>query len=204
MTESRSEPALKIGGLLLSAGGSSRLGRPKQLVQFQGRSLIRIAAETLSNSSCRPVIAVVGADSERTSAEIGGLPVSVCVNPDWQAGMSSSIRAGLQHLLEIEPDVDAVVISLCDQPHVTTADIDSLIAEFTATASPIVAARYSDVAGVPALFSKAVFGELLSLTGDKGARQIIRSRPDDVRTVTIEKAAIDIDTLDDLVNLTLP
>jgi len=111
--------------------------------------------------------------------------------------MSSSIRSGLQHLLEIEPNLDAVVISLCDQPHVTSADIDSLITEFIATASPIVAARYGDTIGVPALFSKAVFGELLSLSGDKGARQIIRSRPNDVRTVTIEKAAIDIDTLDD-------
>lgn len=186
-----------IGGLLLAAGGSSRLGQPKQLLNFKGKTLIRIAAETLTNSACRPIVIVLGAETDRSTAEAADLPVSVRMNAEWQTGMSSSIRSGLQHLLEIEPNLDAVVISLCDQPHVTPADIDSLNAEFTATTSLIVAARYGNTVGVPALFSKAFFPELLSLKGDKGARHIIRSRHNDVRTVTIEKAAIDIDTLDD-------
>lgn len=197
MTDSIPESILKIGGILLAAGGSSRLGKPKQLLQFQGRSLIRIAADTLTNSLCRPIVVVLGAETDRSAYEVADLPVGVCANGEWQIGMGSSIRSGLQHLLGNEPDLDAVVIALSDQPLVTAADIDSLITEFITTTSPIVAARYGGIVGVPALFSKAVFGELLGLDGDKGARRIIRSRPDDVRTVTIETAAIDIDTPDD-------
>jgi molybdenum cofactor cytidylyltransferase len=129
MTDSIPESILKIGGILLAAGGSSRLGKPKQLLQFQGRSLIRIAADTLTNSLCRPIVVVLGAETDRSAYEVADLPVGVCANGEWQTGMGSSIRSGLQHLLGNEPDLDAVVIALCDQPLVP-ADIDSLITEF--------------------------------------------------------------------------
>ena len=154
MTDSRSESNLKIGGILLAAGGSSRLGKPKQLLKFQSRSLIRIDADTLTNSLCRPIVVVLGAETDRSAFEVADLPVGVCANGEWQTGMGSSIRSGLQHLLGNEPDLDAVVIALCDQPLVTAADIDSLITEFITTTSPIVAARYGGIVGVPALFSK--------------------------------------------------
>jgi molybdenum cofactor cytidylyltransferase len=113
--------------------------------------------------------------------------------------MSSSIRAGLAELTRIEPDVTAVVITLCDQPYVISANINQLVASFRSTGSPIVAAGYSGTAGVPALFSRALFPELLLVEGDKGARHIIRSNPDRVRTVPIVTATADIDTADDLV-----
>ncbi len=110
----------KVGGLLLAAGGSSRLGQPKQLLQFKGKTLLRHAAEAMAGSMCDPVVVVLGAETERSANEIEGLPVVACVNENWQIGMSSSIKAGLAKLCrEIEPDIDAVLISLCDQPFVT-------------------------------------------------------------------------------------
>lgn len=187
----------KIGGLLLAAGGSSRLGRPKQLVEFQGKTLIRRAAETLVDSQCDPIVVVLGAEIEYSAIQIADLSVSSCINEKWQTGMSSSIISGLGSLLEIEPQLDAVVITLCDQPHVASADIDNLILAYEDSRPPIVASRYSGIAGVPALFSSELYAELFKLIGDKGARHLINNLIESVVTVEMEKAAVDIDTHDD-------
>src|SRR3990170_2001437 len=101
MTES-SVP--KIGGLLLAAGGSRRLGTPKQLLEFEGKTLLLRAAEALVETSCEPVVVVLGAEIERSKDEIEDLPVSFAINDDWESGMSSSIRVGLEKLLAIEPE----------------------------------------------------------------------------------------------------
>jgi molybdenum cofactor cytidylyltransferase len=201
MTANISETPTKIGGLLLAAGGSTRIGRPKQLLQFEGQSLLQRAAQTLVKSACDPVVVVLGAEPEQSIAETAGFPVRTCVNTEWSSGMSSSIRAGLRELLVLEPELDAIVITLCDQPLVTADHIDSLINEFRQTGSPIVAAQYSGTTGVPALFAKTLFDDLTHLEGQNGARQLIRTRPDDVRTVNIEEAAFDVDTVDDLTSL---
>jgi molybdenum cofactor cytidylyltransferase len=190
----------KIGGLLLAAGASRRMGRPKQLLSFKGRSLIRTAAETLVHSACEPIVVVVGAEREACINEIDDLNLDVFVNDDWRAGMSSSIKSGLTKLLTEEPDLDAVVILLCDQPLITSEMIDRLVDAFAESHSPIVAAEYDDVTGVPALFSREVFDELLNLDGDKGARDLIRGA-DRVLTVAMPEAAFDIDTLADTARL---
>lgn len=188
----------KIGGLLLAAGGSSRLGQPKQLLRSAGRSLIRRAAETLVGSVCDPCVVVLGAEIDRSTAEIAHLDVGIRINEQWHTGMSSSIKAGLRELLSIEPGLAAVVITLCDQPNVVSADIDRLAAEFRSSGFPIVAAEYGGTIGVPALFTSDIFDELSRLDGDKGARQIIRTNPERVRQVAIENAAFDVDTPDDV------
>ncbi len=189
--------APKIGGLLLAAGGSSRLGRPKQLVRFEGKTLIRRSVEMLTASVCDPVVVVLGAEIEESSREIDGLDISVCVNESWNIGISSSIKSGLRHLVGIEPDLDAIVIALCDQPYVTSADIGSLAAEFRRGGLSIVASGYDGVSGVPALFSKEMFDQLLTLEGDEGARFLVR-RSGNVATVAVDGAAFDIDTPDEL------
>ena len=200
MTESSD---LKIGGLLLAAGGSSRLGQPKQLLNFKGKTLIRRAAETLVESNCDPIVVVLGAEIERSTIELNGLDVNICINRNWQTGMSSSIISGLKSLIEIQPDLDAVVIILCDQPHVTSADINKLIEVYQDSRAAIVAAQYRETVGVPALFSNGFFPDLMAMTDDKGARQIIHRNIENVVTVDIEKAADDIDTLDDANRLSL-
>ncbi len=188
----------KVGAILLAAGGSSRLGRPKQLLNFQGKTLLRISAESLAETLCRPIIVVLGAEIERSTSELNGLPLNICENEKWQSGMSSSIKAGVSQILDIDSEIEAVVITLCDQPHVTSDDIARLISTFIDSRSPIVAARYNDTIGVPALFAREMFDKLTQLSGDKGARELIRNYPESVLTIPMENAAIDIDTPDDI------
>jgi molybdenum cofactor cytidylyltransferase len=190
MTES-SEP--KIAGMLLAAGGSSRLGRPKQLVEFEGKTLIRRAVEALIGAGCSPVIIVLGADVERSQQEMDGLDVEIVVNESWQGGMGSSIACGMRSILE----ADAVLISLCDQPLVTAETLQPFLEAFRRSRPDVVTAHYDDISGVPALFSANLYPDLAALTGEKGAREIIRNSPDAV-TIPLPVAAIDVDTLFDL------
>ncbi len=184
---------VKIGGLLLAAGGSSRLGQPKQLLQFQGKTLLRRAVETLVSSECMPVVVVLGAEIDKSQAEIAEISVNISINNDWRTGMSSSIKTGLKELLNIEPNLAAVIITLCDQPYITVGKIDLFTAEFYRNGATIIAAKYGETVGVPALFSRELFDELLHLEGDKGARDLIRNRTK-VSTIKLDEAAFDIDT----------
>lgn len=181
---------VKVGGILLAAGGSRRFGSPKQLFEFEGKTLLRRAAETLSASKCDPVVVVLGAETERSRTEIGDL--SFVVNKDWESGMSSSIRVGLEALVQTSPQIDAAMITLCDQPNITAEKLDLFIDEFEQSRSPIIAAEYDDVRGVPALFAKELFDQLLNLYGDKGARDLIRNSRD-VKSISLYVASFDID-----------
>jgi molybdenum cofactor cytidylyltransferase len=194
MTENR-QP--KVGALLLAAGGSRRMGHAKQLLVWEGKTLLRRAAEMISGSVCYPIVIVLGAEHELAKAELEGLRTLTCINRDWETGMSSSIRHGLRELLENDPSLDAVIITLCDQPQITAHDIDHLSAEYRRTGAPIIAARYAGVTGVPALFSRQMFDDLFKLAGDKGAREVIRNGSVEIVAVDIEHAAYDIDTPDD-------
>ncbi|MEP6947604.1 MAG: nucleotidyltransferase family protein [Acidobacteriota bacterium] len=194
-----------IGGILLAAGGSSRLGRPKQLVEFEGTTLLRRAAEALSASGCRPAVAVLGAESESSVSQFEGLAVLPIVNHQWASGMSSSIVLGIAALLDAEPALSAVMITLCDQPFVTTEIISRFLLKYRSLSisdisrTSIIAARYNGVLGVPSLFSSPVFEELKQLTGDKGARSLIRNAdPDTVKFIDVPEAALDIDSPEDL------
>ncbi len=186
----------RIGGILLAAGGSSRLGEPKQFLQFRGKSLLRHAAEAIVLAGCDPVVAVIGAEVAGAALEIEGLGLTVALNVNWQSGMGSSIAAGLAKLIEIEPDIEAVVISLCDQPLVDSEMLALFGTKFSLSRAPVIAASYNGVAGVPALFSRELFDELLILKGDKGARDLIRNRSD-IETIDLPEAAFDVDTQDD-------
>ncbi len=186
-----------IGGLLLAAGGSSRLGQPKQLLEFEGKTLLRRATEMLISSVCDPIVVVLGADVSESKAEIAGLPVAICFNENWQSGMSLSIRVGLQRLLTIEPDLAAVMITLCDQPHVTADHVDLFANEFRRSGVSIIAAEYGGMLGVPALFSRAMFVEISQLDGDKGARDLIRNSKN-LKRIILDEAAFDIDTPEDI------
>jgi molybdenum cofactor cytidylyltransferase len=188
---------VRIGGILLAAGGSSRFGRPKQLVKYEGKTLLRRAAEALTGTGCSTTVAVLGASANECRQEIEGLNLRIVVNGEWQTGMSSSIKSGLEKLLELDPALVGVLITLMDQPLITSSHLTTLIEKFAVTRSTIVAAKYSGITGVPALFSREIFDELLRLEADRGARSIIRGRQD-VLMITLEEAAIDIDTIADL------
>ncbi|MDB5269424.1 MAG: hypothetical protein JWP58_2464 [Hymenobacter sp.] len=178
--------------LLLAAGASTRMGRPKQLLPYHGRTLLRHAAETAVASGCAPIVLVTGALHEALVAEVSGLPIQAIHNPDWETGMASSIRAGLSALAEPQPA--AVLIMLTDQPLVTPELLQELIARQQQTQAPIVAAAYGGTLGVPAVFAQSLLPELLRLQGQQGAGRLIASLGAAVGRVPFPEGLLDVDT----------
>lgn len=181
---------MKIAAIVLAAGGSIRLGEPKQLLDFRGQPLVRRVTEAALAGGCSPVAVVVGRDGEAIAAALEGLAVQLVPNKNWEEGIGSSIRAGTEAL----PDCDALVIATCDQPHVDADLIRRLIRTQEEMQRPIVASAYSGTCGVPAFFAQRYREELLSLPNGHGAKTIINRHPADVATVDFPEGAIDIDT----------
>ena len=187
------------GLLLLAAGESARMGQPKQLLVFQGRTLLRRAAEEALASGCQPVIVVLGAFAERLTPELSGLDVRVVINRGWQEGLGGSIREGMRALLT-GPDgdaVDGVVITLCDQPFCTASYIGRLVALHDERKTSAVASSYNGVRGVPALFDRSLFPELLELRGPEGAKRILQRHASEILEVPLGDGALDVDTPED-------
>ncbi len=160
-----------IAGIVLAAGRSSRLGRPKQLLPVLGEPLLRHTIHRALASSLGNVVLVVGHDANAIRDAVAGLPLVVVFNPDAALGQSTSVRAGLAAL---SPDVDAVVFILGDQPAIDPNVIDALIAEWTESRAPVLAPLYADGIGNPVLFDRRVFPELAALQGDTGARPVVQ------------------------------
>jgi molybdenum cofactor cytidylyltransferase len=143
------------------------------------------------------VAVVLGAKAEQFEAELNGLAVKVVNNPEWASGMGSSIWAGLEAMglaRNGEADIDGVVIMLCDQPLIAARRLNELVAAQSVHGKGIVAAEYGGMTGVPALFSRAYYGELAGLGAGEGAKRIILKHADDVERVRCPEGAIDIDT----------
>lgn len=183
--------------VILAAGQSSRMGEPKQLVELEGRTLLRRAVATACSSSCRPVIVVLGARADLMQRELSGFDARVVENPDWIDGIGSSVRCGIDAVRR-ERTVDSAVLMLCDQPLVTSQLIDQLVTAHRDRGARIVACEYAGTVGVPALFSRELFDELLALRPDAGAKQVIARHDADVVRVPFPAAALDLDTPDDL------
>jgi molybdenum cofactor cytidylyltransferase len=181
---------VKIGAVVLAAGGSARLGQPKQLLRYRGESLVRHAAQAAIGSGCASVSVVVGSEREKMAAALRDLKVTVVPNELWRDGIGSSVRRGVEAL----KDCDALVVLVCDQPHVDAALIRQLVALHRETQKPMVASAYAGTLGVPALFARACFDGLLSLGKKQGAKALLLSRPNDVALVDFPGGAVDIDT----------
>jgi molybdenum cofactor cytidylyltransferase len=186
----------QIAAIILAAGASSRMGRPKQLLDWGGRPLVRVAAEQALAARLDEVIVVVGGAGDAVEAALAGLPLRVIDNPAYAEGQSTSLRAGVAAL---GPTVAAAVVMLGDQPFVTAAIVERLIAEWRATGTPIVAPSFRGRRGNPVLFARAIFPELLAVAGDQGARAILAAHAADLRLVRFDddRPLADIDTLDD-------
>jgi molybdenum cofactor cytidylyltransferase len=187
----------KVGIIVLAAGASTRMGTPKQLLQFRGRSFLRHCVEVAVASVCKPIVVVVGAFAEQMHPEISQLCVVVVENQEWQQGMSASIRVGITALLAICEDIEAVVVVLCDQPFVSSDVINQLVEISRTTDKAIVACEYAGTLGVPALFHRKFFSELMSFKAASGAKQIIKKYPQEVFPLPFAEGAIDIDTPQD-------
>jgi molybdenum cofactor cytidylyltransferase len=183
-----------IAIVILAAGASKRMGIPKQLLPYRGRTLLHHTVETALGSTCRPVVVVLGAHVEQTHPEVRGLPVLIVQNPQWAEGLGSSIRAGIEALVTSTDPPEAVVLALCDQPSVCPDDLDALVAAYRSTNRPIIASQYAGTLGVPALFAHPILPELVELNGDSGAKQVIQKHLAIVHPVSCPHAAHDLDT----------
>ena len=194
---------MTVGVVLLAAGGSSRLGRPKQLVRHQGKTLVRRAAEAAVAAECGPVVAVLGAHLEAVAAELSGLPVHIVEHAEWAAGPGGSLVAGMRALTPpVEASsVDAVLVMLCDQLRVDAAHLSALVETWRRTGSAVVASTYDGTRGVPALFARTVFPELEALAPEQGARGVIAREPSRVAEVLLPGGNEDVDTVADLARL---
>jgi molybdenum cofactor cytidylyltransferase len=202
--------------MLLAAGGSTRMGRAKQLLEYGGRPLLRHSVEQALGSRCRPVIVVLGAEAEACRAAIDDLPVQVVVNQGWAQGMGSSIRIGMSAVMSasadptVDPNADpannpttrAVLIALCDQPLISSAFLDALVQLHHEQQTPMVAASYDNRPGVPALFARALFPRLAALDGQAGAKALLQTADSgQLLTIPAPQAAVDVDTPDDYARL---
>jgi molybdenum cofactor cytidylyltransferase len=160
----------KIGAVILAAGSSSRFGQPKQLPQFRGKSLASRIVAAADQASYSPVIVVIGSDREKVVGELRSTSEVIVENENWQRGIGSSIRVGVQGLIDHAPDIDAIVLLVCDQPGVNPDTIRNLIILREQTNKSIVASSYPGTLGVPALFDRSFFQELLSLSPTRLAR----------------------------------
>jgi len=192
-----------LGIIILAAGASTRMGKPKQLLVYQGRTFLQHTIDAAVNSQCRPILVIVGANAAKIKGEISNFPVQIVENQQWSAGMSASIRVGMEALIAVQKNITAVVITLCDQPFLSSTIINKIFDVYLATHKSIVACQYADTLGVPALFSRAIFSELMSLQAGVGAKSIINKYRDDVLAVPFPEGAIDIDTPQDYEQLKL-
>jgi len=183
-----------VAAILLAAGGSTRLGQPKQLLPYCDRSLLRYVAETAQASAVGEVFAVLGFEAERMNSELRGLNVRSIVNPQWEEGVGSSIHAGVSSL---STSIDATLLLLCDQPLITTELLNTVISTHEMSGKAIVACEYGGTIGVPALFARSFFSDLLRLQGDRGAKQLILQHADELATVPFPGGIVDIDTAAD-------
>jgi molybdenum cofactor cytidylyltransferase len=189
--------ARSTGIILLAAGDSSRLGQPKQLLHYKESTLLQIAIDAADEASAKHKLLVLGANSELIKKSIDLKSISLTENPDWKDGMSSSLNVALRQLLKLDPEMDQIITVLSDQPFITSSLINALIATQTSSGKGIVACRYEDTLGVPVLFDKKYFDEILDLDGSMGAKKLIFQYPDDRDTVYFPEGKIDIDTLED-------
>jgi molybdenum cofactor cytidylyltransferase len=190
-----------IGAIILAAGPSTRMGTPKQLLEFGGQTLLRRAALVALEASCRPVIVVTGANAAASRESLSELDVWEIENQQWQSGMSSSVRTGIEELTKVNPAAKAAVMMLCDQPLVTLQIVLRLITVHRETNCSIVASRYANSYGVPALFGRPHFGELRKLKGAQGAKQIIKRHLPQAQLLPFPGGDIDIDTPNDFAQL---
>lgn len=185
-----------VAAIILAAGASSRMGRPKQLLAVGEQSLIQKAVDTALQAQCYPIV-VLGANAGLVQSEILGKPTTTIVNEQWQEGMGTSIRTGALELVQVLPEAKATIIMLCDQPLVTPTLLERLIEVHSTSGKPIVASHYKDVLGVPALFHRSFFGRLIELDGDMGARKLIQQHISQADLVPFSAGAIDLDTPED-------
>jgi molybdenum cofactor cytidylyltransferase len=194
-------PKSKVAAIVLAAGRSTRMGHNKLMAEVSGAPLLLRVVDAALASRARPVIVVIGHEAERVRAALGNRPVIFAHNPDFAAGLSSSLRCGLAAL---PTDVDAAIICLGDMPQVEPALLDRLVQAFNPLEGRVICVPvWRGKRGNPVLWGRQLFAEMAMLTGDVGAKHLMTEHPELVAEVTAESDAVlaDVDTPEALAEL---
>jgi molybdenum cofactor cytidylyltransferase len=193
---------LKITSIIiLAAGASTRLGRTKQTLSYKGSSLLKHTIKVAIDSEIGSVLVVIGANEKEISAHIETEAVTIVTNKDYTEGIAASIRAGVNYVQEHYQDCEDIILMVCDQPYVDEHILKSLVNAKLSTNKPLAACVYKQTVGVPAMFDKRFFPELLSLRGEEGGKKILLEHQGSVARVQFPFGEIDIDTPADVDNL---
>lgn len=181
----------RVAAVVLAAGSSTRMGRNKLLLDLGGESLVRRAVRAAFSAGVDQVVVVLGHEEPRVRAELDGLPCTPVVNPDHAEGAGTSVRTGVRH---VAAEADAIVVVLADMPFVTAEMIAALVQRYRETGAPVVASHYGDVQAPPTLYDQALFEELLSIPGERGAKEVVQRYESETIVVAWPESALrDID-----------
>ena len=193
---------MNVALIILAAGESKRMGKVKQLLNINGESMLIRVIKTAFDSQCFPIVVVLGANKAQIVPELEDAPITIIDNPAWQEGMASSVKMGLVGVYMTQKAIDAVIYLTSDMPFVSIALIKKLIAEAEKDENvTIVASKYENQLGIPTLFKRNHFNELLDLNGEHGAKKVILNNMASTVSVDFEAGKYDIDTPEDYKNL---
>ncbi len=185
------------GIIILAAGESRRMGQPKQLLEIENENLLDRMIRIAKESKFEMISVVLGAHMEKILPEVNTSGINIFYNPEWESGMASSLKCGLKHSLKSQPDLQFVLILLVDQPFVKTSLINNFFELHVEKKKPLIAAKYNDIYGVPALFGKELFPQILQQKGQGGARKLIKAHEKDLLSIEFPEGARDLDTPED-------
>lgn len=181
-----------IAAVVLSAGESSRMGRPKALLEIEGGTFIEKIVSALKAAQVDKVIVVLGHNAEALRGRIEHLPAEILVNPDYKQGQLSSLQVAVRHL-QPEADCDAMLVHLVDHPYVDAKLVKLMIEKFYAGRPSIVVPRHGDKRGHPVIFSRELFKELLAAPLDQGAKAVVNAHRSDTLEIATEDEGITVD-----------
>jgi molybdenum cofactor cytidylyltransferase len=192
---------MNVSIIILAAGASSRMGAPKQLLLVDGKTLIKRICDTAMDTTCHPIVVVLGANRNLIRNETERMPITVIDNPQWENGMSSSIKMGLAGAYMTEKAIEAVIFLTVDMPYVSAELINKMIEKAESDEKiEIVACKYENQMGIPVLFKRSIFTDLLELSGDEGAKKVVVKNKDKTVFIDFPEGKLDLDTVEEYRN----
>lgn len=192
-------PMRTTDAILLAAGKSERMGQPKQLLDISGVPMIMHAIQTINAcKKIRNLVVVIGHQAIRIQNLISRQRIIIVENTEWGQGMGSSLRVGLRKALEAVPAADDLLITVCDQPLMSSQILENLIENHQS--GFITASKYGEATGTPAIFDRKFLPELLTVPDQSGARRLFEKYPDRLQTIPFPGGAFDLDTWEDYQN----
>jgi len=187
-----------IVAVVLSAGESSRMGRPKAFLPIDGETFLERIVSVLQRTKIGKIIVVLGHNAEEMKRQVDNLPVAILINRDYKLGQLSSLHVAIRHVLS-DRDCDGVLVHLVDHPYIDAALVSRMIEEFYRTGKLVVVPRHQGKRGHPVILSRKLFNELLNAPMERGAKAVVNAHGDDTLEIEAgdEGVTIDIDTPDE-------